>query len=115
MTEGKYSLEGFIGRPEISRSTRNFEIFFVNGRMLKSNTLSKALEAGYRTDLMQHRFPFAVLHLTVPPAEADVNVHPAKMEVRFSEAESVYRFIDESVHEVLHSAELIPYEVFETR
>ena len=114
ITKGSYSLEGFIGRPDISRSTRNFEIFFVNGRMLKSNTLSKALEAGYRTDLMQHRFPFAVLHLTVPPAEADVNVHPAKMEVRFSEAESVYHFIDESVHEVLHSAELIPSEILET-
>ena len=114
VAKGAYSLEGFIGRPDISRSTRNFEIFFVNGRMLKSNTLSKALEAGYRTDLMQHRFPFAVLHLTVPPVEADVNVHPAKMEVRFSDAESIYRFIDESVHEVLHSAELIPSEVLET-
>ena len=115
ITEGEYSLRGFIGRPEISRSTRNFEIFFVNGRMLKSATLSKALEAGYRTDLMQHRFPFAVLHLTVPPAEADVNIHPAKMEVRFSEAEAVYRFIEESVHRVLHSAELIHGEIFETQ
>ena len=115
VTEGKYSLRGFIGRPEISRTTRNFEIFFVNGRMLKSATLSKALEAGYRTDLMQHRFPFAVLHLTVPPAEADVNIHPAKMEVRFSEAEAVYRFIEESVHGVLHGAELIHGEVFETQ
>ena len=114
-TEGNYSLEGFIGRPEISRSTRNFEIFFVNGRMLRSNTLSKALEAGYRTDLMQHKFPFAVLHLSVPPREADVNVHPTKMEVRFSEAEAVYHFIDESVHSVLHGAELIPAEILETQ
>ena len=79
--EGKYRLEGFIGRPDIARTTRNFEVFFVNGRMLRSNILSKALEAGYRTDLMQHRFPFAVLHLTLPPVEADVNVHPTKMEV----------------------------------
>lgn len=115
VTEGNYSLEGFIGRPEISRSTRNFEIFFVNGRMLRSNTLSKALEAGYRTDLMQHKFPFAVLHLSVPPREADVNVHPTKMEVRFSEAEAVYHFIDESVHSVLHGAELIPAEILETQ
>lgn len=113
--EGDYALEGFIGRPEISRSTRNFEIFFVNGRMLKSNTLSKALEAGYRTDLMQHKFPFAVLHLSVPPQEADVNVHPTKMEIRFSESEAVYRFIEESVHGVLGSSELIPSELFETR
>ena len=115
VTKGNYSLKGFIGKPEIARSTRNFEIFFVNGRMLKSATLSRALEAGYRTDLMQHRFPFAVLHLTVPPAEADVNIHPAKMEVRFSEAEAVYRFIEESVHKVLHGAELIHGEVFETQ
>ena len=89
--------------------------FFVNGRMLRSNILSKALEAGYRTDLMQHRFPFAVLHLTLPPVEADVNVHPTKMEVRFSESEAVYHFIDESVHSVLGSAELIPAEILETR
>ena len=115
VTEGNYRLEGFIGRPEISRTTRNFEVFFVNGRMLRSNTLSRALEAGYRTDLMQHRFPFAVLHLTLPPREADVNVHPAKMEVRFSEAEAVYHFIDESVHNVLHAAELIPVEILETQ
>ena len=114
VSEGKYRLEGFIGRPDISRSTRNFEIFFVNGRMLRSNTLSKALEAGYRTDLMQHRFPFAVLHLTVPPAEADVNVHPSKMEVRFMEGEAIYRFIDESVHKVLSEAELIHNEQLET-
>ncbi|MCR5810911.1 MAG: DNA mismatch repair endonuclease MutL [Lachnospiraceae bacterium] len=115
VSEGNYRLEGFIGRPEISRTTRNFEVFFVNGRMLRSNTLSRALEAGYRTDLMQHRFPFAVLHLTLPPREADVNVHPTKMEVRFSEAEAVYHFIDESVHNVLHAAELIPAEILETQ
>ena len=115
VSKGNYRLEGFIGRPEISRSSRSFEIFFVNGRMLRSSTLSKALETGYRTDLMKHRFPFAVLHLSVPPAEADVNVHPTKMEVRFSDAESVYSFIDESVHEVLHRTELIHAELPETR
>ena len=115
VSDGHYSLEGFIGRPEISRSTRNFEIFFVNGRMLKSNTLSRAVEAGYRTDLMQHKFPFAVLHLGIPTEEADVNVHPTKMEVRFSEPEAVFHFIDESVHSVLHSAELIPAEILETQ
>ena len=115
VSDGHYSLEGFIGRPEVSRSTRNFEIFFVNGRMLRSNTLSKALEAGYRTDLMQHKFPFAVLHLSVPTQEADVNVHPTKMEVRFSDPEAVFRFIDENVHDVLHSAELIPQEILETQ
>ena len=115
VTDGNYSMKGFIGRPDISRTTRNFEIFFVNGRMLGSTVLSRALEAGYRTDLMQHRFPFAVLHLMLPAQEVDVNVHPAKMEVRFSESEAVYRFIDESVHEILHRTELIPAEILETQ
>ena len=76
-------LDGYIGRPEISRSSRSFETFFINGRMLQSKELSAGLEEGYRTDLMQHRFPFAVLHLTMPPEDIDVNVHPSKMEVRF--------------------------------
>lgn len=106
--EGNYRIEGFLGKPEISKSSRSYEIFFVNGRMLRSNLLSKALEAGYRTDLMKHRFPFAVLHLIIPPAEVDVNVHPAKMEVRFSDQMVIYQLIDENVHSVLHAAELIP-------
>lgn len=101
-------LEGFIGRPEISRSSRGYEVFFVNGRMLRSPLLSKALEEGYRTDLMQHRFPFAVLHLTLPPETIDVNIHPNKMEIRFAMQNELYDFIDESVHQVLHRTELIP-------
>lgn len=106
--EGNYRIEGFLGRPEISRGSRSFEVFFVNGRMLRSNLLSKALEAGYRTDLMKHRFPFAVLHLMIPPAEVDVNVHPTKMDVRFSDQMGIYQFLDENVHRVLHAQELIP-------
>lgn len=106
--EGNYRIEGFLGRPEISRGSRSFEVFFVNGRMLRSNLLSKALEAGYRTDLMKHRFPFAVLHLMVPPAEVDVNVHPTKMDVRFSDQMGIYQFLDENIHRFLHSQELIP-------
>lgn len=113
-TEGEISINGFIGRPEISRSTRGYEVFFVNGRMLKSNLLSKALESGYRTDLMQHRFPFAVLHLTLDPSHVDVNVHPGKMEVRFDDRMKVYDFIDGAVHGVLHRTELIPRENLDT-
>ncbi len=106
--DGEYHLKGYLGRPEFSRSSRNFEVFFVNNRILKSNVLSKGLEEGYRTDLMQHRFPFAILHLEVPAEEIDVNVHPTKMEVRFSEAKRIYDFINESVHQTLHKVELIP-------
>lgn len=112
---GPVRLRGFLGRPEYSRSTRAYEIFFVNGRVLRSDILSKGLEEGYRTDLMQHRFPFAVLYLTADPQEIDVNVHPSKMEVRFSDARAVYDFINESVHAALHRVELIPSVTLETR
>ena len=98
-------LEGFLGKPEISRTTRSFETFFINGRMLKSRELSAGLEEGYRTDLMQHRFPFAVLHLTMPPEDLDVNVHPSKMEVRFTDRRAVLHFLDSSVHETLSKIE----------
>ncbi|MDO5131575.1 MAG: DNA mismatch repair endonuclease MutL [Eubacteriales bacterium] len=101
-------LEGFIGKPEISRSSRSFETFFINGRMLHSKELSAGLEEGYRTDLMQHRFPFAVLHLTLPPEEMDVNVHPSKMEVRFTDRTSGMQFLETAVHETLRGSELIP-------
>lgn len=105
---GELGLSGFIGRPEISRGTRSFELFFVNGRILQSPVLSKGLESGYRTDLMQHQFPFAVLYLTMPAEMADVNVHPSKKEVRFQDSQRIYNFIDLSVHRTLHRAELIP-------
>ena len=105
---GEYTISGLIGRPEISRSSRNFEVFFVNGRMLRSDVLSKAMEEGYGTDLMKHSFPFGVLHLQLPPQEIDVNVHPAKMEVRFAAPQAVYDFVKQAVHETLHGKELIP-------
>ena len=101
-------LAGYIGRPETSRGSRSFETFFVNGRLLYSDVLSHSLETGYRTDLMQHQFPFAVLYLEMPPHLFDVNVHPAKREVRFAEADKVYSFIDESVRRALGGRELIP-------
>ncbi len=112
--DGRLRLEGFIGRPEASRGSRSFEVFFVNGRMLRSDLLSTALEMGYRTDLMQHRFPFAVLHLQLPPSDVDVNVHPNKMEIRFTDSQKIRDFIDEEVHRALHGYELIPEALPET-
>ena len=107
-SESGMVLDGFLGKPEVSRSTRSFETFFINGRMLRSKELSAGLEEGYRTDLMQHRFPFAVLHLTMPPEQVDVNVHPSKMEVRFTDRRAVVSFLDNSVHNALRQIELIP-------
>lgn len=106
--QGDYRVTGLIGRPEISRSSRNYEIFFVNGRMLRSEVLSKAAEEGYGTDLMKHCFPFVVLHVTMPADGLDVNVHPTKMEVRFADTKGVYQAVKEAVYQILHGKELIP-------
>lgn len=113
--DGTLVLNGFLGRPEFSRSSRNCEIFFVNGRILKSDVLSRGLEEGYRTDLMQHRFPFAIVYLKLPAQEIDVNVHPSKMEVRFQDPKRIFDFLNESVHGTLHRIELIPRATLDTQ
>ena len=102
------SIDGFLGSPSVVRSNRNFEFFFVNGRYIRSPLLSKGLEAGYKAWLMQHKFPFALLHLTSDPENIDVNVHPSKMEVRFSDQPGLYAFLEEQVREAMHRREMIP-------
>ncbi len=101
------SLTGYLAKPVVARNSRAMENYFVNGRYVKDKTFAKALEDGYAGFLMQHRFPFCALSLTVPPDELDVNVHPRKMEIKFSETSSVYDFIRESVRSVLGGKELI--------
>ena len=103
-----YTLEGYLGEPSINRSNRNFEIFFVNGRYVKDKVMSKALEEGYKQYLMMHKFPFAVLHLRLDPAMVDVNVHPAKLEVRFGNQPALYDFIRTNVENTLRNHEMIP-------
>lgn len=101
-------LEGYLGEPSINRSNRNFEIFFVNGRYIKDKVMSKALEEGYKQYLMMHKFPFAILHLRLDPSCIDVNVHPAKMEVRFNNQQQLYDFISSNVERALSQREMIP-------
>ncbi|NBI90349.1 DNA mismatch repair endonuclease MutL [Lachnospiraceae bacterium] len=101
-------MSGFLGKPEINRANRNFEIYFVNGRFIKSSVIGKAMEEGYRKYVMQHKFPFAVLHFTIDSEDIDVNVHPTKMEVRFTNRMKLYDFIEKHIREKLHSIELIP-------
>lgn len=108
VSEDGYTLEGYLGEPTLNRSNRNFEVFFVNGRYIKDKVISKALEEGYRQYLMQHKFPFAVLHLRLDPSDVDVNVHPAKMEVRFNNQNQLYDFISRNVENTLRSHEMIP-------
>lgn len=108
VSDGTYTLEGYLGEPSINRSNRNFEVFFVNGRYVKDKIISKALEEGYREYLMMHKFPFAILHLRMDPSLVDVNVHPAKMEVRFRDQNTLYEFIRSSVFDTLSKKEMIP-------
>ena len=108
-------IEGFLGSPSVVRSNRNFEFFFVNGRYIKSPLLSKGLEAGYKAYLMQHKFPFALLHFTIDPDRIDVNVHPSKMEIRFHDQPGLYAFLEEKVREALRRREMIPDVTLEDR
>lgn len=101
-------LEGFLGKPVLNRANRNFENYFVNHRYIKSKILSKAIEEGYQSYLMQHRYPFCVIHITVPADEVDVNVHPNKMEVRFSNQNSIYQLISDNISHFLAEQEMIP-------
>lgn len=101
-------LEGFLGKAVLNRANRNFENYFVNGRYIKSKTISKAIEEGYQSYMMQHRYPFCVLHITVPPESVDVNVHPTKMEVRFSNQNSIYKQIADNISDFLSRQEMIP-------
>ncbi len=101
-------VHGYIGKPEINRSNRNFEIYFMNGRFIKDDLIAKAIEEGYRQYLMQHKFPFVVLHLEMEPKEIDVNVHPSKMQIRIHKGNELYQFLSGAVYEKLHQIEMIP-------
>ncbi len=105
--ESGMRLDGFIGKPVISRGNRSYETFFVNGRLVHNNILSKAAEEGYETFLMQHRFPFLILSLSLDGTKVDVNVHPAKAQVRFSDGPGVFEFVKKTVRDALTHRELV--------
>lgn len=103
-----FSINGFLGKPVINRSNRNYELFYINGRFIKSNLISKAIEAGYKEYLMQHKFPFCVLHFTIDTKRIDVNVHPTKMDVRIAGGQEFYEQVSAIIYECLHKQEFIP-------
>lgn len=102
------SIDGFLGKPIISRGNRNFETFFINGRHIKSQLISKAIEDAYKNHLMQHQYPFTVLNITVNTELLDVNVHPTKMELRFDNGPEIYKNIQQTVAEGLTHRDFIP-------
>lgn len=102
------SVSGFIGKPVIARSNRNFENYFINGRYIKSSIICKAIEEAYKPFMMQHKYPFTMLQFTIEPEFLDVNVHPTKMELRFRDGEIIYRLVRDAVAQALLHKELIP-------
>ena len=102
------SIKGFLGKPILNRSNRNYETIFVNGRFVKSKLISSAIEEGYKGYLMQHKYPFVVLHFTVDADKIDVNVHPTKMDIRILSPERFVSFTKDSIHQALLRGEMIP-------
>lgn len=107
------AVTGYLGKPILNRSNRNFENYYINGRYIKSNLLAKAIEDGYSQYLMQHKFPFVVLHFAIDTGLVDVNVHPTKMDVRFTEGKKIYDFVAGEVAQALSRREMIPEAVLE--
>ncbi|MCI5512421.1 MAG: DNA mismatch repair endonuclease MutL [Oliverpabstia sp.] len=108
-------IDGFIGKPTVSRGNRNFENYYVNGRYVKSKIIMKAIEDAYHTFMMQHKYPFTSLYLTIRGEDVDINVHPTKMEVRFSRQEYVYQRVYQAVLQALSHRELIPEVTLEEK
>lgn len=106
--EGPLHVRGFLGKPEISRGNRNYENYFVNGRYVKSKIIAKGIEDGYKTFMMQHRYPFVCLDIHMDGKMLDVNVHPTKMELRFSNQNLVYDLLERMTKDALSGRELIP-------
>ena len=102
------TLSGYIGKPELSRGNRTFMNYFVNGRYIKSKVITSAIEHAYKNYMMSRRYPFTALNLTIDSGFLDVNVHPAKMEVRFTNEEDVYNLFFKAISDALQSISLIP-------
>lgn len=113
--EAGVEIHGVLGKPVINRANRNYEIFYVNGRYIKSTLISKAIEEGYRAYLMQHKFPFCVLHFQIDTNRIDVNVHPTKMEVRIAEEPLFYDTVKNAIYRALHATEMIPEVAFDDK
>lgn len=103
-----FTVTGYIGKPIISRGNRTFENYYINGRFVKSRLIAAAIEQAYKPFMMQHRYPFTVLHIKIKPELIDVNVHPAKMEVRFQQENEIYEMLAGAIENTLRGKEFIP-------
>lgn len=101
-------ITGFIGKPSISRGNKNYITYYINNRYIKSNVLNSAITEAYSSFLMAHRYPFTALHISINPEIIDVNVHPAKMELRFSNSDDVKSFTYDAIYYALSQNDLVP-------
>ena len=106
------SMKGFVAKPIVSRGNRNYMNYFINGRYIKSAIINKAIEEAYKPYSMQHRYPMTALHFEIDSQFMDVNVHPTKMEVRFTNGQAIYQTIFDAISDVLSGRELIPEVTF---
>lgn len=105
---------GFVAKPYVSRGNRNYESYFINGRYIKSSIIYKAIEEGYRTFTMKHRYPFVCLDFKIDQELLDVNVHPTKMEIRFRNGREIYELVVDAVRAVLLQKDLVQDVLRET-
>lgn len=105
---------GFVAKPYVSRGNRNYESYFINGRYIKSSIIYKAIEEGYRTFTMKHRYPFVCLDFKINQELLDVNVHPTKMEIRFRNGRELYELVVDTVRAALLQKDLVQDVLRET-
>ena len=110
-----YHLEGFVAKPEHSRSNKHYISIFINGRYIKNFVLNKAIIEGYHTLLTIGRYPICYLNIEMDPILVDVNVHPTKLEVRLSKEEQLYQLIVEKIREAFKDRILIPQNDLDRR
>ena len=108
-------IKGYIGKPFVCRGNRALEIYFVNNRYIKSNTVNRAIEEGYKTFVMQHKFPFTVLYLEMDSDKCDVNVHPTKMEFKYDNEKELFEAVTNTVRNALLNKDLIPKSKYENQ
>ncbi|MBQ8413390.1 MAG: DNA mismatch repair endonuclease MutL, partial [Lachnospiraceae bacterium] len=114
-TGDNIKIAGYIGKPFISRGNRGLENYFINKRYIKSNVINRAIEEGYKTFVMQHKFPFTVLYIELPPESCDVNVHPTKMEFKYDNERELFEVITKTIRDALTHKEIIPKAEYENK
>ncbi|MFV9509761.1 DNA mismatch repair endonuclease MutL [Tepidibacillus sp. LV47] len=102
-----FKVSGLLSKPEFTRANKNHISIFVNGRYIKHYALTQAIIDGYKTLLMVHRYPITVLNIELDPSLIDVNVHPAKLEVRFSKEQELLKFVEFTVYQALYKESFI--------